>query len=94
VRDVRVLQSADDGIEATETSTVRLLGTCEVRGSGEDGIAITHGASALFSAERVTTAENDRAGIFVIGTSTVAFDTGTVHTTQNTFGILTRASTP
>src|SRR5262245_38402764 len=89
VRDVRVLQSADDGIEATETSTVRLLGTCEIRGSGEDGMAITHSSSALFSAERVTTAENARAGIFVIGTSTAAFDTGTVHTTQNTLGILT-----
>jgi hypothetical protein len=89
VRDVRVLQSADDGIEATETSTVRFLGTCAVRGSGEDGMAITHGSSALFSAERVTTDENARAGLFVIGTSTVAFDTGTVHTTQNTFGILT-----
>jgi Right handed beta helix region len=89
VRDVRVLQNADDGIEATETSTVRFLGTCEVRGSGEDGIAITHGSSALFSAERVTTAENARAGIFVIGTSTAAFDTGTVHTPQNTLGILT-----
>jgi hypothetical protein len=89
VRDVRVLQSADDGVEATETSTVRFLGTCEVRGSGEDGMAITHGSSALFSAERVTTTENVRAGIFAIGTSTAAFDTGTVHTTQNTFGILT-----
>ena len=89
VRDVRVLQSADDGIEATETSTVRFLGTCEVRGSGEDGIAITRGSSALFIAERVTTAENASRGIFVIGTSTAAFDTGTVHTTQNTMGILT-----
>jgi hypothetical protein len=89
IRDVRVLQSADDGVEATETSTVRFLGTCEMRGSGEDGIAITHGSSALFSAERITTAENARAGIFVIGTSTAAFDTGTVHTTQNTLGILT-----
>ena len=90
VRDVRVLQSADDGVEATETSTVRFLGTCEVRGSGEDGISLTHGSSALFSAERVTTAENARAGIFVIGTSTAAFDTGTVHTTQNLgWGLLT-----
>jgi Right handed beta helix region len=89
VHDVRVLRNADDGIEATETSTVRFLGTCEVRSSGDDGIAITHGSSALFSAERVTTAENARAGIFVIGTSTAAFDTGTVHTTQNTLGILT-----
>jgi hypothetical protein len=89
VRDTRVFQSADDGIEATETSTVRFLGTCEVRGSGEDGISIIHGSSALFSAERVTTAENARGGIFVIGTSTAAFDTGTVHTTQNTLGILT-----
>jgi Right handed beta helix region len=89
VRDVRVLQNADDGVEATETSTVRFLGTCEVRGSGEDGIAITHGSSARFSAERITTAENARAGIFVIGTSTAAFDTGTVHTPQNTLGILT-----
>ena len=89
VRDVRVLQSADDGVEATETSTVRFLGTCEVRGSGEDGMAITRGSSALFSAEHVITAENARGGIFVIGTSTAAFDTGMVHTTQNTFGILT-----
>ena len=89
VHDVSVFHSADDGIEATETSTVRFLGICEVRGSGEDGIAITHGSSALFSAERVTTNENARGGIFVIGTSTAAFDTGTVHTTQNTFGILT-----
>jgi hypothetical protein len=83
VRDVRVLQSADDGIEATENSTVRFLSTCEVRGSGEDGMAITHGSSALFSAEHITTAENARVGIFVMGTSTAAFDTGTVHTTQN-----------
>jgi hypothetical protein len=89
VRDVRVFHSADDGIEATETSTVRFLGTCEIRGSGEDGMAITHGSSALFSAERVTTTENVRAGIFVIGTSTAGFDTGAVHTTQNTFGVLT-----
>jgi hypothetical protein len=89
VRDIRVFQSADDGIEATETSTVRFLGTCEVRGSGEDGIAITRGSSALFSAERVTTDKNARAGIFVMGTSTAAFDTGRVHTTQNTFGTLT-----
>jgi hypothetical protein len=89
VRDVRILQSADDGVEATETSTVRFLGTCEVRGSGEDGISLTHGSSALFSAERVTTTENARAGLFVIGTATAAFDTGTVHTTQNTLGILT-----
>jgi hypothetical protein len=89
VQDVRVLQNADDGIEATENSTVRFLGTCEVRGSGDHGIAITHGASGLFSAERVTTSENALGGIFVIGTSTAAFDTGTVHTTQNTFGILT-----
>jgi hypothetical protein len=89
VRDVRVLQSADDGIEATETSTVRFLGTCVVRGSGEDGMAITRGSSALFSAERVTTDDNARAGILVIGTSTAAFDIGRVHTTANTFGILT-----
>jgi hypothetical protein len=88
IRDVRVFQSADDGIEATETSTVRFLGTCEVRGSGEDGMAITHGSSALFSAERITTDENARAGLFVIGTSTAGFDTGPVHTAQNTFGIL------
>jgi hypothetical protein len=68
---------------------VRFLGTCEIRGSGEDGISITYGSSALFSAERDTTAENARGGILVIGTSTAAFDTGTVHTTQNTWGILT-----
>jgi hypothetical protein len=62
VRDVHVLQSADDGIEATETSTVRFPGTCQIRGSGEDGLAITRGSSTLFSAERITTAENARAG--------------------------------
>ena len=89
VRDVRVLHSADDGVEATETSTVRFLGTCEMRHSGDFGIAITRGSSGVFMAERVTTAENALGGIFVIGTSTAAFDTGTVHTTQNTFGILT-----
>jgi hypothetical protein len=89
VRDVRVFQSADDGIESTETSTVRFLGTCAVRGSGEDGLAITRGSSVLFSAERVTTDENTRAGLFVIGTSTAAFDTGRVHTAQNTMGVLT-----
>jgi hypothetical protein len=89
VRDVRVLQSVDDGVEATENSTVRFLGTCEVRGSGDHGISITHGSSVLFSTERVTMAENSRSGMLVIGTSTAAFDTGTVHTTQNTFGILT-----
>jgi hypothetical protein len=89
IRDVLVLQSANDGIEATETSTVRFLGTCEVRDSGEDGIAITHGSSALFSAGLLTTADNARGGIFVIGTSTAAFDTGTVRTSQNMFGILT-----
>lgn len=88
VHDVRVLRSANDGVEATETSTVRFLGICEVRGNGEYGLAITRGSSALFSAERVTTAENARAGIFVIGTSTVAFDTGTVYTTQNSRGIV------
>ena len=89
VQGISVLQSADDGIEATETSTVRFLGTCEVRGSGDHGIAITHGSSAVFTGERVTMAENTTAGLFVIGTSTAAFDAGTVHTTQNTFGILT-----
>jgi hypothetical protein len=89
LRDVRVLLSADDGIEATETSTVRLLGTCEIRDSGNDGLAITHGSSALFRAEHVTTAAQARAGIFVMGTSTAAFEAGTVHTTHNTFGILT-----
>jgi nitrous oxidase accessory protein NosD len=79
VRDVRVLQSADDGIEATETSTVRFLGTCAVRGSGEDGMPITRGSSALFSAERVTTDENARAGIFVIGTSNADHPCGGEH---------------
>jgi hypothetical protein len=89
VRDVHVLQSTDDGIEVTETSTVRFLGTCEISSSGEDGIAITRGSGALFSAEHITTADNIRAGIFVIGTATAAFDTGTVYTARNTFGILT-----
>jgi hypothetical protein len=88
VRDVRVLQSADDGVEATETSTVRVLGTCEVRGSGDHGMSITHGSSVRFLGERVTLAENTTAGMFLIGTSTAAFDTGTVQTTQNTWGIL------
>ncbi len=79
----KALKTAQSG------DTIHVRGTCEVRGSGEDGIAITCGSSTLFIAERVTTAENARGGIFVIGTSTAAFDTGTVHTTQNTFGILT-----
>jgi hypothetical protein len=89
VRDVHVLQSADDGIEATATSTVRFLGICAVRGNGDVGIALTHGSSALFSAERLTTAENALAGIFVNGTSTAAFDTGTVRANQNGWGIIT-----
>jgi hypothetical protein len=59
-----------------------------VRGSGDHGISITNGSSALFTGERVTTAENTNAGMFVIATSAAAFDTGTVHTTQNTLGIL------
>jgi hypothetical protein len=88
VHDVSVFNSANDGIEATETSTVRLLGTCKVHQSGNAGIAITRGSSGVFMAERVTTADN-ALGLFVIGTSTAAFDTGTVHTTRNTFGILT-----
>jgi hypothetical protein len=88
VHDVRVFNSAHDGIEATETSTVRLLGTCKVGQSGNAGIAITRGSSGVFMAQHVTTADN-ALGIFVIGTSTAAFDTGTVHTTRNTFGILT-----
>jgi hypothetical protein len=88
VHNVRVLRSADDGLEATETSTVRFLGTCEIRRSGDFGMSITHGSSAVFMAERVTTAENALGGILVMGTSTAAFDTGTVHTTQNTWGFL------
>jgi hypothetical protein len=60
-----------------------------VRGSGDHGISITNGSSALFTGERVTMAENTNAGMFVIATSAAAFDTGTVETTQNTLGILT-----
>jgi hypothetical protein len=88
IHDIRVQSNADDGIEATETSTVRFLGTCEIRRSGDAGIAITHGSSGVFMAKRVLTAENVL-GIFVIGTATAAFDSGTVHTTRNTWGILT-----
>jgi hypothetical protein len=67
---------------------VRFLGTCEIRHSGDSGIAITRGSSAVFSVERVTTAENALEGIVVIGTSTAAFDTGTVRATQNNLGIV------
>jgi hypothetical protein len=89
VQDVRVRRNADDGIEATENSTVRFLGTCEIRRNGDFGISITHGSSALFMAEQVTMARNSFGGMLVWGTSTAAFDTGAVHTTQNTLGILT-----
>ena len=51
VRDTRVLRSGDDGIEATETSTVRILGTCEVRRNSDAGISITRGSSGLFLAD-------------------------------------------
>lgn len=88
VRDTRVLQSGDDGIEATENSTVRFLGTCTVRGSGDMGIAITHGSSAHFVGERVRVAQNATAGLFLIGTSTAAFDAGIIRATQNVLGIL------
>jgi hypothetical protein len=89
VQDVLVRRNADDGIEATENSTVRFLGTCEIHRNGDFGISITRGSSALFMAEQVAMARNSLGGMLVISTSTAAFDTGTVHTTQNTFGIIT-----
>jgi hypothetical protein len=79
-----VLQTAQPG------DTIRVKGTCEetVTITTDRGISITYGSSALFAGNRVTTAENGVSGIFVIGTSAAAFDAGTVHTNQNTWGIL------
>jgi hypothetical protein len=73
VRDTRVLRSGDDGIEATETSTVRILGTCEVRRNSDAGISITHGSSGLFRADMVHTTHNAW-GIAVLGHSSMALD--------------------
>jgi hypothetical protein len=88
VRDVHVLESADDGIEVTEASTMRVEGICEVRGSGEEGFSITRGSSGIFQADHVTSTHNASSGISVFGTSTAAFRTGTVSTTHNTVGVV------
>jgi hypothetical protein len=73
VRDTRVLQSGNTGIEVNETSTVRFLGTCEVRGSSSEGILIFNGSSARFLADLVHTTHNTW-GILVLGHSSMALD--------------------
>jgi hypothetical protein len=85
VRDTRVLRSGDDGIEVTETSTVRLLGTCEVHGNREAGMVITRGSSALFLADRVHTTDNAW-GILVLRHSSMALagEQSTILAEENT----------
>jgi hypothetical protein len=85
VRDTRILRSGDDGIEATETSTVRLLGTCEIRRNGDAGIAITRGSSGLFMADMVHTTHNAW-GLSVLGHSSLALggDMSTIVAEKNT----------
>jgi hypothetical protein len=88
VDDVRLLHNADDGLEATESSTVRLHGACEMSHSGDSGIALSDGSSALFIDVHVTMTQNATAGMFLIGTSTAGFRAGMVDTQDNMWGIL------
>jgi hypothetical protein len=85
VRDTRVLQSGGAGIQVTETSTVRFLGTCEVRGNSTAGIAIRRGSSALFLGDLVHTTHNTW-GILVLGHSSMALagETSTILAEENT----------
>jgi nitrous oxidase accessory protein NosD len=90
VRDTRVLRSGDDGIEATETSTVRILGTCEVRHNSDAGISITRGSSGLFIADMVHTTHNAW-GLIALGHSSMALggDMSTILAEENTIdGVL------
>jgi hypothetical protein len=63
-----------------------LLNIVGVQGVAIRGFTVQHSAADGING---TTDENTRAGLFVIGTSTAAFDTGRVHTAQNTMGVLT-----
>jgi hypothetical protein len=94
VRDTRVFRSADDGIEATETSTVRLLGTCEVRRSSDAGVSITRGSSGLFMADMVHTTHNTW-GISVLGHSSMALgdNKSTILAEENTVDGVVAADT-
>jgi nitrous oxidase accessory protein NosD len=85
VRDTRVLQSGAAGIQVTETSTVRFLGTCEVRGNSNAGITIRRGSSALFLADLVHATHNTW-GILVLGHSSLALagETSTILAEENT----------
>jgi hypothetical protein len=85
VRDTRILRSGDDGIEATETSTVRILGTCEVRRNSDAGISITRGSSALFLADMLHTSHNAW-GLVALGHSSMALSGNiyTILTEENT----------
>jgi hypothetical protein len=91
VRDTRVLRSGDDGIEATETSTVRILGTCELRRNSDAGISITRGSSGLFLADMLHTSHNT-SGLLALGHSSMALsgDISTILAEENTLdGVLT-----
>lgn len=85
VRDTRVLRSGNTGIQVTETSTVRFLGTCEARSNSNAGITIRRGSSALFLADLVHTNHNAW-GILVLWHSSmaVAGQTSTILTEENT----------
>jgi hypothetical protein len=90
VRDTRILRSGDDGIEATETSTVRILGTCEVRRNSDAGISITRGSSGLFLADMLHTSHN-ASGLLALGHSSMALsgDISTILAEENTLdGVL------
>jgi hypothetical protein len=91
VRDTRVLRSGDDGIEATETSTVRILGTCEVRRNNDAGISITRGSSGLFLADLLHTAHNTW-GLVALGHSSIGLSSelSTILAEENTVdGVVT-----
>jgi nitrous oxidase accessory protein NosD len=85
VRDTRILRSGNNGIEVNETSTVRFLGTCEVRGSSGEGILIFNGSSARFLADLVHTTHNT-VGFLALGHSSLALDgeRSTILTEENT----------
>ncbi|MGE3540712.1 MAG: right-handed parallel beta-helix repeat-containing protein [Candidatus Tectimicrobiota bacterium] len=85
VRDTRVHQSSGTGIEVTENSTVRFLGTCEVRGSSRAGISIRRGSSALLLADLVHTIHNNW-GVLVLWNSSLALtgEQTTLLTEENT----------
>ena len=94
VRDTRVLRSGDDGIEATETSTVRILGTCEVRRNSDAGISITRGSSGLFLADMLHATHNAW-GLVALGHSSIALsgNLSTILAEENTVDGVVAADT-